>query len=162
MALFTDGPMSTIEDLRAQDSQLADVASTEGIDLTQKLSLAQEQIGFDLERLLAGRYALSNVVSTKPLTLWHNYRTLEMAYDDAYFSHLNDRYKSKRDQFHDLAKRAYERVIQLGIGIAAAPVPRAATPALSATPGLLTSGTYYATMTWVNGSGEEGGAAVPD
>ena len=36
MALFTDGPLNTIEDLRAHDSQLVDVASTEGIDLTKK------------------------------------------------------------------------------------------------------------------------------
>ena len=50
MALFSDGPTNTIEDLRAQDSQLMDMANTEGIDLTQKLSLAHEQIGVDLER----------------------------------------------------------------------------------------------------------------
>src|SRR5262249_34930326 len=156
------GPMNTIEDLRAQDSQLADVASTEGIDLTQKLSLAHEKIGIDLEQLLGGRYPLASVVSTLPLALWHNYRTLEMAYADACFSHLNDRYKAKRDQFHDLAKWAYERVIELGVGIAAAPVPRAAKPYLSAVPGFTTPGTYYATMTWVNAAGEEGAAAAAD
>ena len=36
MALFTDGPISCIEDLTAQDSQLLNVASVEGIDMTQK------------------------------------------------------------------------------------------------------------------------------
>ena len=34
MALFTDGPASSIEDLAAQDSQVLNVASSEGIDLT--------------------------------------------------------------------------------------------------------------------------------
>jgi len=162
MALFCDGPMNTIDDLRTQDSQITDVASTEGIDLTQKLTLAQEQIGIDLERLLNGRYHLTNVVATLPLMLWHTYRTLEATYSDACFSHLNDRYKAKRDQFHELAKWAYDRVIELGVGIATAPVPRAATPGLSAVPGFLTLGAYYATMTWTNDAGEEGAPAVPD
>jgi len=160
MALFTDGPMNSIDDLRAQDSQLAEMASGEGVDLTQKLSLAQEQIGTELELLLAGRYSLANVVATLPLVLWHNYRTLEMAYADACFSHLNDRYQAKRDQFRDLAKWAHERLLQLGVGIAALPVPRAEEPALSAVPGFSPPGTYYATMTWVNDAGEEGAAAA--
>jgi hypothetical protein len=162
MALFTDGPMNTIEDLRAQDSQLTEMASTEGIDLTRKLWLAHDQIAVDLERLLAGRYPLSNVVATLPLTLWHNYRSLEMAYTDACYSHLNERYMSKRDQFRDLAKWAYERLLELGIGIVALPIARALTPVLSPVPGFSHPGTYYVTMTWVNRSGEEGAPAVPD
>ena len=38
------------EDLTAQDSQLLDVASTEGIDLGGKLALAQEELGVELGR----------------------------------------------------------------------------------------------------------------
>lgn len=41
MALFTDGVPSTVEDLAAVDSQLLNVAHAEGIDVTQKLTLAQ-------------------------------------------------------------------------------------------------------------------------
>ena len=48
MALFTDGPISCIEDLTAQDSQLLNVASVEGIDTTQKMALAQEELAMDL------------------------------------------------------------------------------------------------------------------
>ena len=55
MALYTDGPPSSIEDLSAQDSQLLDVASTEGIDLTKKLALAHEQAGIEIEELLRRR-----------------------------------------------------------------------------------------------------------
>ena len=40
MALFTDGAPSTIDELTAHDSQLLTVASVEGIDVTQKLTLA--------------------------------------------------------------------------------------------------------------------------
>jgi hypothetical protein len=138
------------------------MASTEGIDLTQKLALAQGRIAIDLERILAGRYRLSQIVATLPLALWHTYRTLELAYSDACYSHLNDRYQSKRDQFCDLAKWAYDRVVQLGIGIVTSPVARAATPGLSLVPGFMTPGTYYVTMGWVNAQGEEGAPAVPD
>ncbi len=48
MALFTDGPISCMEDLTAQDSQLSNVASVEGIDVTQKIAIAQEQVAMDL------------------------------------------------------------------------------------------------------------------
>ena len=53
MALFIDGPISTTEDLTAQDSQLLDVASTEGIDLWRKLVIAQEELGVELRALLS-------------------------------------------------------------------------------------------------------------
>ena len=52
MALFTDGPASTIEDLAAQDSQVLNIASSEGIDLTVKLGLTHEMVGMELEELL--------------------------------------------------------------------------------------------------------------
>jgi hypothetical protein len=91
MALFTDGPVSTIEDLRAYDSQIGDIASMEGIDVQQKLALAQEDLSIELERLLDGRHGLEKVVQTPPLKLWHAYRSLELVYRDAYFTHLNDR-----------------------------------------------------------------------
>src|SRR5262245_41276572 len=109
MALFIDGPASTIEDLRAYDTQLGDVASNENIDVTQKLWLAQQQISIELERLLDRRYPLEKVVQSPPLVLWHTYRSLELLYRDAYFTHLNDRFKAKRMQFHELAKSAYEK-----------------------------------------------------
>ena len=52
MALFTDGPPASIEDLSAQDSQLLNVANVEGIDVTQKLCLAHEELGMELYALL--------------------------------------------------------------------------------------------------------------
>jgi len=55
MALFTDSPVSSIEDLSAQDSQLLDVASAENIDVTRKLALAQEEVGLELSALLTRR-----------------------------------------------------------------------------------------------------------
>ena len=160
MALFTDGPISNIDDLTAVDSQLLDVASTEGLDVTRKLGTAQEEIQIELEGLI-DRWRIQQVVVTPSLRVYHTYRTLEMCYADAYNSQLNDRYSGKRDQFHRKAKWAYDKLLQSGIGIAADPVPRASSPQVTAMPGSLPDGTYYVTTAWLNASGEEGEAAVP-
>jgi hypothetical protein len=163
MALFADGPASGIEDLAAQDSQLLNVASAEGIDLTAKLALAQETIGVELEGLLqeCSGPELRQVVVTPALRLWHTYRTLETVYRDAYYNQLNDRYAGKRDQFRELGMWARERVRETGVGLAWRPVRRAATPDARPAAGSLPEGTYYVTIAWVNSAGEEGRAAIP-
>jgi hypothetical protein len=165
MPLFTDGPASTIEDLAAQDSQVLDVASVEAIDLTRKLALAQEAVAIDLEAVMRRsgdrQERLDGIVVTPALRLWHTYRALELVYGDAYYNQLNDRYAAKRDRFADLGKWAHERLILTGLGIAPRPVPRAATPDVAVAPGAVADGTWYVTMAWVNGTGEEGAAAVP-
>jgi hypothetical protein len=175
MALFTDGVPSTIDDLAALDSQLLNVAHAEGIDVTQKLTLAQIDLGLELTTLLTGnsyygqslwvtpRPNLSSVVVTPPLKLWHTYRALEMVYSDAFNSQLNDRYKGKRDQFHGMAKQAYEKLRETGLGIVATPVPVAASPSVvaaqSGAGGNLPDGTYFVAISWVNAAGEEGAAS---
>ena len=101
MALFTDGAIASIEDLRGHDTQLLNVATVEGIDVTRKLALAQEELGVEVagllgQAMLSGQLsappAIGQVVVTPPLKLWHIFRTLEMFYRDAYNSQLNDRY----------------------------------------------------------------------
>jgi hypothetical protein len=173
MALFTDGPVSSIEDLTAQDSQLLDVASTEGIDIAQKLELAQEDVGMELTVLLsklsfadqpfwmAPLPSLGSVAVTPALKRWHTYLALEMVYRDAYNSQLNDRYAGKRDQFHQMAQWACEKLVQTGVGLVLRPVPKAATPQVTAIPGALADGTYYVSMAWVSACGEEGASATP-
>lgn len=173
MALFTDGLISDLDDLTAQDSQLLEMASNEGIDVSRKLALAQDELAAELIVLLnklssanqvlwaAAKPNLGNIVVTPPLKLWHTYRTLEMVYRDAYNSQLNDRYGGKRDQFHQMAQWASEKLIQIGIGVASNPVPRAATPQVSAAPGTLPDGTYYISAAWVNAGGEEGASSLP-
>ena len=172
MALFTDGPISGMEDLMAQDSQLTTVASVEGIDVTQKMFLAQEELALEITMLLTGSRRvdqslwlraqpnIANVVVTLPLKLWHTFRALEMVYGDAYSSQLNDRYAAKRDQFQERARWAYERVLLLGMGIAWSPIPRALEPQVVGAAGSLTDDTYYAGMTWTNSKNEEGAPSV--
>jgi hypothetical protein len=172
MALFTDGPVSSIEDLTGQDSQLLNVASVEGIDVTQKAVLAQNDLALELVSILnrtacldwmfwlAPAPKLSSVVVTPALRLWHTLHALEMVYADAYGSQLNARYAARRDQFHEQAKQAYEKLIQAGVGISLAPLAQAGSPNLVAAPGSLPDNTYYVTMAWTNTSNEEGAPAV--
>src|SRR5262245_31116544 len=99
MALFTDGPVSCIADLTARDTQLLNVAVAEGIDVTAKLALAQDELELELGALMsrvnAGDFVWSplpisgSVVVTPPLKLWHTLRTLELVYEDAFWSQLN-------------------------------------------------------------------------
>ena len=169
MALFIDGPPSCIEDLAAQDAQLLKVASVEGIDVTQKLALAWDEIGLELYTMLnqfgtadqlfwqPPRPNLGTVVVTPSLKLWHTFRSLEMFYEDAYNSQLNDRYAGKRDFFHQRVGWAEARLREIGVGIAGSPISKAAMPSVTAAAGTpLTDGTYYVTTAWVNSNGEEG------
>ena len=155
MALFTDGALSTIEELAGHDSQLLTVATVEGIDVTKKMELAQTELGIELETLLERRL-LERVVATPPMRLWHAYRSLEMVYQDAYNCQLNDRYANKRDEFRDLARWAMDRLVRLGVGVTEHPMAKAAEPVVTLTPGPLLDGTYYVTMSWENAAGEEG------
>jgi hypothetical protein len=162
-----------MEDLTAQDTQLPNVANVEGIDVTQKLFLAQEELALEITTLLDGSRSamqafrlaaqpgIENVVVAPALKLWHTFRTLEMVYRDAYPNQLNARYLTKGNQFQERARWAYEKLLLLGIGIVWSPVPRAAQPQVVSAAGSLPDGTYYVTMAWTNSKGEEGAPSVP-
>jgi len=164
MALFTDGPISNIEDLRGHDTQILEVANVERIDVTKKLVLAQEEVSVELTTLLrkvSRGPGIERVVVTPPLKLWHTYRALEMVYRDAFHSQLNDRYAGKRDEYREIAKWAHHQVVQSGLGIAADPVVQAAIPDVRAAAGGLADGAYYVAVAWTNAAGEEGASSIP-
>src|SRR5580765_2567806 len=170
MALFTDGAIASIEDLRGHDTQLLNVATVEGIDVTRKLALAQEELGVEVagllgQAMLSGQLsappAIGQVVVTPQLKLWHLFRTLEMFYRDAYNSQLNDRYAGKRDEYREMVRWAREQVVQSGLGIAADPVVQAATPDVRTAAGGLAAGAYYVSIAWTNAAGEEGASSIP-
>jgi hypothetical protein len=172
MALFTDRAVTGIEDLRGHDSQILNVATVEGIDVTRKLALAHEELGIELAGLLDRQTvgpqdwfrrppAIQQVVMTPPLKLWHVYRTLEMVYQDAYNSQLNDRYAGKRDEYQEMVKWAYDQAIRGGLGMVTDPMEQATTPAVQASAGGLADGTYYIAIAWTNAAGEEGASSAP-
>ncbi len=163
MALFTDSPAFGLEDMAAHETGILDTASTEGIDLIQKISLAIEEVGIELLASLSRQagaesagIALGSVVVTSPLRLWQIFHTLEVVYRDAYHSQLNDRYKGKGQEYRDLSRWAAGKLTEIGLGLAADPIPQADAPQLSSQFGGLADGRYFACVAWVNAGGQEG------
>lgn len=167
MALFVDGPASTIEDLTDQDSGLLDVALNTNINVSTKLRLAAEEIRTDLHLWLnrprptlelswGPILRIDQVVVTPPLKLWETMNALALVYRDAYFSQLVDRYETKWQEYTRLARNARESFIACGVGLVSEPVRQAAPPVLSTTPGPQAGGTFYASVTWVNSIKQEG------
>lgn len=169
MALFTDGPTIGLSDLENIESAILNVANIEGIDLSAKIELAQNDIAnqvilFLLRRLplrdvqwtQRRRVGVSDVVVTDPLRVWHAHKTLAMIYRDAYNNQLNDRYQGKWVEYEQLAKDSSQNYLQLGVGLAANPIAKAIAPTLSTVAGTGAGGTFFVAVTWVNEAGEEG------
>lgn len=179
MALFTDAPISSLDQLAAQDSAALDVASTEGIDATAKISLAQDELGIEITAaasrapfspgtssvwwpgmVLTTTLQLSGIVVTPPLRLWHAFHTLELIYRDAYNNQLNDRYLGKWRAYTDLAKWASSMLMQSGVGVVSDPVAVAQRPAVGVISGIFPATTYFVQAAWLNARGEEGTAST--
>jgi hypothetical protein len=159
MALFTDGLISTIEELLGYESAILDVARAEGLDLTTKLKLAEEEVAVDLQAFLARQddtRGLDQIVVTEPLHKWHTFRALAIAYRDAYNRQLNDRYQGKWKEFERLAAWAAGALFEAGVGMTSEPVPRAQQPELTTAAGPLGAATYFVSVTWVGRTAEEG------
>ena len=167
MALFVDGPASTISDLTDQDSGLLEVALGTGINVSTKLRLAVEEIRTDLQLWLnrartttamvwGPTLRIEQVVVTAPLKRWETMHALALVYRDAYFSQLVDRYQAKWQEYSNLAREARENFLASGIGIVSDPVKQAAPPVLTTTPGPQAGGTFYASVAWVNAASQEG------
>lgn len=173
MALLTDGNPNDTEALRVYEAAILDVAKVETIDLDTKLCLATIEISQDVLDVLLGhtgaysltssvggdrrKIGVSDVVVSTQMKRWHALHTLAVVYRDAYNNQLNDRYKNKWEEYRDLARGAKERTLEFGIGLVAAPVPRAGMPVLGATAGTRAGTVYYAQVSWV-AAGREGSA----
>jgi len=168
MTLFNDGPISVTLDLQNFESGILGVASTEGIDLSGKSKLAQDEIANELMLFLLRRLPVrdyqwnlrrtrgtSDVVVTMPLKQWHVHKTLALVYRDAYNNQLNDRYLKKWNEYERLAKASAERCFQIGVGLVGDPLPKPDAPGLSTALGLAHGATYYVAITWTNTAGQE-------
>ena len=163
MALFTDGAPSSLEELRGYESGLYDVASIEGIDLSQKLVLAHQELGVELTaRFFAEQpEKLGRVVVTQPLHLWHIFQSLALTYRDAYNSHLNDRYLGKWREYQRMANWASRSLFETGVGFIGEAVPKATAPTVRAVSGQGAAAMYWARVAWVSEQGEEGCPSEP-
>src|SRR5437588_12654524 len=158
--LFTDSPAIAPEDLADHETAILDTASSEGINLTVKISLARDEVGLELlahfPQLGLVNVALKNIVVTPALRLWLIFHTLEIVYRDAYHNQLNDRYKAKWDEYKDLSSFASGLLFRVGVGTVVNPIPQAAHPQLSLIGGALAPAKYFVQIGWRNANGEEG------
>ena len=164
MALFVDGNPSQITDLANYESSIVEVAATEGIDLSAKLTIASLEVGLELQRFLTqelgGRqFTLSNVALTDGVKQWHTLLALAATYRDAHFQQLNDRHKQKWKEYEKLAKAAGQMVRDTGIGLVFYPLPRPVQPLLGQLAGTQPARTYYVRVSWVDTNGAESSAS---
>lgn len=170
MALFTDGPISTTEDLRAYESSILEVAHSEGIDLTIKLAIAKREVGLMLMKFLSdesgasaplGGYEIEQVVVNDGVRQWHSLHTLSLSFRDAHHNQINDRYEKKWRAYEEQSRLSRELLYATGVGIATTVVPGGTAPQVSAISGVVPSGMYQFATTWVNAQGQEGAASPP-
>ncbi len=171
--LLTDGnPNDTIA-LTVCETEILNLAATEGIDLDQKLALATEEISQDVLEFLRDptrmvdplpnvrrTIGVSDVVVSSQMTRWHALHTLAIVYRDAFNNQLNDRYQAKWREYELLAKDGATRTFSYGIGLVSNPVPEAETPSLGTASGAGQGGTFYVQVTWVGSTGAEGAPSL--
>lgn len=171
MPLFSDGDISSIDDLRAYDTAILDLAGSEGMQLTAKLAVAGAEIAIEIEEFLRKRSGgsssfsddagaeLSQVVVTTALKQWHTLRTLALIYGDVHGNHFNGRYEGKWKEYQRRSRWAAETLYRTGIGLVHRPVPRAEAPEVRVLPGAAPSATYHVMVAWKNNAGEHGAAS---
>jgi hypothetical protein len=172
MALFADGPPSSIDDLNQQDSFLLMTATTEGIDVTTKLQLAYIELQIELTSIFSREASIyapvlgqapldtNHLAVTTPLKLWHSFKSLEAVYRDAYFSQLNDRYKGKWAEYQSLSQWSRGKFIEAGAGLVIDPLPQPSGPIISLQTASQSGGTVYVTISFINAEGGESSPAA--
>nr|AEQ20626.1 hypothetical protein [uncultured bacterium CSLF43] len=179
MALFTDGPPATIDDLRRYDSSAESLAYEAGINLDNKLAVAAEEVGQSIFSFLLfhstpcypavglslnaasgeahrQRLGLSDVMVTPAVIRWTALKALSCLYRDAYESDVTDRYRVKWQEFERLASAAEDFTFTTGVGLSSSPVPKAALPTVTQASQTETGVDSVIQVTWVNGQGAEG------
>jgi hypothetical protein len=158
--LYTDGIILTMQDLREHDNFVLEIASTEAIEISSKLAIAQREVGYELASFLKSRetpIALERVVVNDELRDLLALQTLAAVYTDAYNRHLNDRYLGRTKEFRLASERSFHRFLQNGVGIATSPVQRAQRPVVSPfDSGLLETGAYVVQIAWEHATGSIG------
>ncbi len=168
MALFQDGPISSLEDLRVYETSLLETANIEGVSLSSKLELAQQEIGNEILRFLIQQLEptdpvtptkLGQVVATDPLRRWHALRTLSVFFRDVHHNQLNDRYRAKWDAYESEARSAARLLWDIGVGLVRNPLKRPAAPLLEVLPSDEEYPQSLFKTTWVTGPLEESAAS---
>ena len=118
MALFTDADFVGLNDLLQYEKSLVQIASSHGINVDTKISLASSVISDKLMLWLLGVGAsdpqwlnrrvlgLSTVVVTPPLRRWLCFESLSRFFAEAYNVQLNTRFQGKWTEYQQEARNA--------------------------------------------------------
>lgn len=176
MSLLVDGLVNSMQDLRNYENSILEVASSENVDLSGKMALAQDEISIQILHFLLKqettestavppvllgqstrrRLGVSDVTVSPELKRWLALRTLQLAYDDASSNQLNDRYGAKLIRYDALVQAAALSYFETGVGVAIDPVGRAAAPKLELIGGAGKATTFFLRTSWINQAGQEG------
>lgn len=168
MALFTDADVITLDDLQVYENSLVSVASSHGINVTTKISLAQASIGDQLMQwllwigasdpqwMLRRQLGLSTMVVSPALRRWISFDALARVFAEAYNAQLNTRFQGKWTEYRNEATEAARFMFSAGLGIVYNPLPRPALPLVSVQDGNLQAQSIFIQTAWVNAAGEEG------
>ncbi|HEY3939369.1 MAG TPA: hypothetical protein VGL97_18200 [Bryobacteraceae bacterium] len=180
MALFTDQSTVTLDDLLQFETTLAQIASTHGINVDTKISLATSVIGDQLmlwlldvgasdpQWLTRRTIGLSTVVVTPPLRRWLCYESLSRFFAEAYNLQLNSRFQGKWQEYRQEAKNANTMASLAGVGIVYNSLPKPALPLVSIQSGNQPAESLFVQTAWVDTEGNEGalspvnGLLLPD
>jgi hypothetical protein len=181
MSLFTDSGLIGISDLSIYEVTLSKTASTHGINVESKTTLAMASIG---DRLLARlmhagastggflssvslssirtlppqsawSFNLNNVVVTDQLKRWICYEVLAQCFAEAYNVQLNDRYREKWLDYASRAKTTEQSLYEIGIGIVYQPLSQPGNALVTTGSGSLTGGIVTVQTVWQDASGHE-------
>jgi len=183
MPLFNDPGLIGIADLEIYEANLSKVASTHNINLESKTAITLAQVGDRiLSRLIRSgsvnacnvegslgvarsisalppfqrwSFTLSNVVVTAPLHRWMCYQVLAQAFSEAYSVQLNDRFKSKWNEYTALSQEAERSFYDLGIGVVRQPLPKPDAPSVSIISGPAPAGLIVVQVAWTDANGFE-------
>jgi hypothetical protein len=168
MALFTDANIVTEDDLLVYESALDSTASSHGIDVNTKITLATAAVADKLmlwllnvgasdpqwlNRRLLG---LSSVVVTPALNRWVCFDSLARFFSEASNVQLNTRFQAKLAEYQGETARAENAYFLSGVGIVYNPLPRPLLPLVSVQNGNSPEEALFIQTAWVDSIGEEG------
>lgn len=166
--LLTDGRPNTVEDLRAYESGIIDIAAVERIDLKVKLGLAGDEVAGEVLDFLVDegratdpratdrrRLGIFDVVVTPQIQRWHAAQTLAVTYRDAFHNQLNSRYRAQFEEYRRLAREFRFQALRFGIGIVFAPIAKAQLPIVGFASGTIEATLFYVQVSWVGAGGAE-------
>jgi hypothetical protein len=168
MALFTDAAIITLDDLLLFETSLVGVASSHGINVETKISLAISAIGdklmfwllracaSDPQHLKRRMLGLSTVVVTPTLHRWLCFDALSRFFAEAYNAQLNTRFEGKLTEYKKAAADAETMVSLSGVGVVYAALPKPKMPVISLGSGTGPAEALFFQTTWTDAKGNEG------